>query len=101
MYLKTGHLQDWHAREGVHGSSIAPEQDRSCIGADGVVATGFAAGQDNTGRKTFQIPLKWPANGFVEVVDVKDQPAIGRGVGAQVANMRVPQSWVKMPVWGS
>ena len=90
MYLKAGHIHDWHAREGMHRSAIAPEQNRGRLAAGGILAAGFAAGQDNTGRQALHIPLKRPADGFVEVVDVKDQPAIGRGVGAQVAHMRVP-----------
>ena len=48
-----------------------------------------APGQHQRSGHALQIPLEGAADGFVEVVDVEDQPAIGRGEGAEVAHMRV------------
>jgi len=89
VHLKARHFEHRHPRKGVHGPAIAPEHDRSCLRTGNILVACFTAGQDDAGRQTLQIPLKGPADGFVEVVDVEDQPPIGRGVGTQVADMRV------------
>ncbi len=36
-----------------------------------------------------QVPLEGAADGFVEVVDVEDEAAVGRGKSAEVAHMGV------------
>ncbi len=87
MYLETGHVHDRHARKRVHRAAIASQQYGGRLSTGRALATGFAARQDDTGRQPLHVPLKWPADGFVEVVNVEHQPAIGRGVGAQIANM--------------
>ena len=89
MHLKVGHLHHRHAREGVHRSAIAPQKQGRRLTAGGTFAPGFPPGQDDTGGQTLHVPLKRSPDGFVEVVDVEDQPPIGRGEGAQVANMGI------------
>jgi hypothetical protein len=89
MHLEAGHVHDRHARKSVHGATIASQQNGGRVSTGRVLATGFAARQDDTGRHSFHVPLEWPANGFVKVVDVEYQPAIGCRVGAQIAYMCV------------
>ncbi len=48
-----------------------------------------AAGEHERGGHALQVPLEGAANGFVEVVDVEDEAAVGRGVGAEVAHVGV------------
>ena len=48
-----------------------------------------APGQHKRGGHPLQVPLERTANGFVEVVDVEDQPSVGSGIRAQVAHVRV------------
>ena len=57
--------------------------------AAAVFVAGRAAGQHQRGGHALQVPLEGAADGLVEVVDVEDQPAVGRGIGAQVAHMGV------------
>ncbi len=63
-------------------------------GEDGVVAGAcfarrLAAGEDEAGGHALEVPLEGTADGLVEVVDVEDEAAVGRGEGAEVAHVRV------------
>ncbi len=54
-----------------------------------LLVSGFAAGEDERSGHALQVPLEGAADGFVEVVDVEDEAAVGCGEGAEVAHMRV------------
>ena len=49
----------------------------------------LAAGHPHAGRQPVQVPLPGPGVGLVEVVEVEDQVALGRGVEAEVAQVGV------------
>ena len=59
------------------------------VAAGGVLCAGFAAGEDEAGGHALDVPLEWAADGLVEVVDVEDETAVGRGEGAEVAYVGV------------
>ena len=46
-------------------------------------------GDDQAGRQPLDVPLERPGQGLVEVVDVEDQPALGRAEQAEVRQVRV------------
>src|SRR5208337_970193 len=78
-----------HFAECLHLRGVA--QDALFNGApDGrVLVAGVAAGDRDGGCHALEVPLEGAADGFVEVVDVEDQASVGRGIGANVADVRV------------
>ena len=57
--------------------------------AQAALGAGVVAGEDEAGGHAFDVPLEGAADGLVEVVDVEDEAAVGRGEGAEVADVRV------------
>ena len=55
----------------------------------GVVSVG-PSGDLQTGDQPFDIPLPGPRGGLVEVVDVEDQPALGRAEHPEVGQVGIP-----------
>jgi hypothetical protein len=41
--------------------------------------TDLSAGHYETRSETLEVELEWPWEGFVEVIDVEEQVALGRG----------------------
>ena len=54
-----------------------------------VLGARLAAGEHEAGGHALDVPLEGAADGFVEVVDVEDEAAVGRGEGAEVADVGV------------
>ena len=48
------------------------------VAAGGALEAGCAAGEDEAGGEALDVVLEGAADGFVEVVDVEDEAAVGR-----------------------
>ena len=46
-------------------------------------------GQDHAGGQTLDVPFPWSGKRFIQVIDVEDQAALGRGKGAEVREVGV------------
>ena len=66
---------------------VGAAQDRVLAGVLGQAV--LAAGHPHAGGQPVQVPLPGPGVGLVEVVEVEDQVALGRGVEAEVAQVGV------------
>ena len=82
-------LEHGHAREGVHVGAVAGQEGAGGVMAGTVLGAGFATGEDEAGGHALDVPLEGAADGLVEVVDVEDEAAVGRGEGAEVADVGV------------
>ena len=58
-------------------------------GSGAFFGAGLAPGEDEAGGHALDVPLEGAADGLVEVVDVEDEAAVGRGEGAEVADVGV------------
>ena len=67
----------------------APRPGPPGVGARGVPPTGRPT-TTTARRQALEVPLPGPRRGLVEVVDVEQQPALGRGEDAEVAPVGVP-----------
>ena len=89
MDLVVRKLQYGHLREGMYGGAIALEEDARGVSAEARLRARLAPGKQETGGEALDVPLEWAADGLVEVVDVEDEAAIGRGEGTEVADVGV------------
>ena len=89
VHLKAVHFKLRHAGKCAHLLGVALDARLGGFARGAVFVSRGASGQHQRGRHALQVPLEWAANRLIEVVDVEDQPPVGRGVCAQVAHMRV------------
>ncbi len=89
VHLVAAYLDQGHAGKGVHLRGIVLNEVLHCRSRRGVFVAGAAAGKRYRRCHALEIPLEGTADGFVEVVDVKNEAAVGRGKGAEVAHVRV------------
>ena len=89
MHLKAVHIQVRHAGKSPHLRGVALDACLRSLARGAVFVPCGAAGQHQRSGHALQIPLERAANGFIEVVDVEDEAAVGRGIGAQVAHVRI------------
>jgi len=87
--LVTREVEHGHSREGVHHGAVALQGGLGGFAEQAVLRAHLAAREDEAGSHALDIPLERAADSFVEVIDVEDQAAIGRGEGAEVADVRV------------
>jgi hypothetical protein len=78
-----------HAREGVHDAAIARQEGKCGVAAVAALRACLAAGEDEAGGHALDVPLERAADGLVEVVNVEEEVTVGRGEGAEVADVRV------------
>src|SRR6185295_11247248 len=88
--LVTRHLQERLLRKCLDGPAVTPNERLRRLPTGGATVTGLLARQHNTRRHALEVPLPWPADGLVEIVQIEDQPAIRRSEGPQVLHMRIP-----------
>ena len=69
--------------------AVGGEEGVGGVAAVAVLGASLAAGEDEAGGHALDVPLEGAADGFVEVVEVEDEAAVGRGKGAEVADVRV------------
>ncbi len=60
-----------------------------CLFAGRLLRGQGASGEHKAGGKPLQVPLEGTADGLIEVVDVEDEAAVGRGECAEVADVGV------------
>ena len=89
MDLVAGHLKDGLAGEGVDSTAVTGDEDLRRGPAGGVAMTRFAAGEDEGGGHAFDVPFPGAGDGFVEIVEVEDQLAVGSGEGAKVLDVGI------------
>ena len=89
MHLKAVHFQLRHAGKCAHLHGVSLDAGRGGSSRGAILVARGASGQHQRRCHALQVPLERAPNGLVEVIEVEDQPAIGRGECAQVAHMRV------------
>ena len=82
-------LQHGHLGEAVQRAAIAFEEGLRSVKAEAVLGACLASGEQEAGGHSLDVPLEGASDGFVEIVDVEDEAAIGRGKGPKVANVRI------------
>jgi hypothetical protein len=82
-------LDHGHRGEETHGFAIARCEAQHGIAADAALDAGFAAGEDDAGGEALDVELEGPVDGFVEVVDVEGEVAVGCGEGTEVEDVCV------------
>ena len=87
--LMAGDLKDRLTGEGIDGGAIGDDEVFGGRVAGGAAVTGFAAGEDEGGGEAFEVPLEGAGDGFVEVIEVEDELAVGGGEGAEVLDVGV------------
>jgi hypothetical protein len=87
--LVSGDLEYGLAREAVDGVAVTGDKGLGRHVAGGVAVAGFAAGEDEGGGHAFDVPLPGTRDGFVEIVEVEDEFAVGGGEGAEVLDVGV------------
>ena len=79
-----------HAREALHrlpvGLGHCAVDRLSLFGAEAAVAAGDGEARD----ESLQVPLERARKRLVEVVDVEDEPPVGRGECTEVGEVRIP-----------
>ena len=90
MHLEAADFENRQLGKGAHLLAVVRSRNSSTAPrAATFLVSGFAPGKHQRGGHALQVPLEGAADGLVKVVDVEDQPAVGRGKGAQVAHVRV------------
>ena len=87
--LISGQINATHSSEASKSPAVAFHQIQYGSQSVLVPAASFAAGEKKARRQAFKVPLPRAADGLVEVVEVEDEVSIGRGIGAEVADMGV------------
>jgi hypothetical protein len=87
--LVVNNLEHRHGGKDVHHAPVLLGKVENRIAAHRPLYTGFPASQDQARSKAFNVVLKRSTHGFVEVVDVEDQAAIGRCIRPEVQYMGV------------
>ena len=89
MHLEARHLKVRHLGKLAHQAGIARHACLHGIARRALLVSGRAPRQHQRSRHALQVPLERRRNRLIEIVDVEQQPSVRRGIGAQVAHMRV------------
>ena len=89
VHLETGGIDGGHFGQGAHEPSVVVDAQLGGLARRGVLVAGFAPGKHQRGGHALQVPLEGSADGLIEVVDVEDEAAVGRGKCAQVADVGI------------
>ena len=82
-------VEDRLGGEGAHRGAVALHGGQGRLAALACREPVVPSGHDEAGSQPLDIPFEGPGQGLVEVVDVEDQAALRRGVGAEVGQVRV------------
>src|SRR5277367_5341988 len=97
MYLVARQLHHRHFRKHLHIFAVARDKTVYSFFTLRALDAELASSEHKAGSKALQVPLEWSADGFVEVVDVEDEPSIRSGVCAQIAHVCVTADLVHNP----
>jgi hypothetical protein len=89
MHLVTREFEHGHTGERRGETPEVESEDVYGVATCGRLLPIFASGEHEADGHALQVPLEGCGAGLVEVVDVEDETAIGRGVGAEIANVGV------------
>ena len=89
--LKPGipHVQGPHRAEPGHGFAVRPDAGQHGIAGELVAEAARAAREDKAGGQAFDVPLPRGRQRFIQVVNVEDDPPLGRGKAAEIAQVRI------------
>jgi hypothetical protein len=87
--LVAAELKYGHGGEDVHHAAVLVGEVEDGIATCGAFDAGFPARKDEAGSEALEVVLEGTADGFVEVVDVEDEAAIGGGEGSEVEDVGV------------
>ncbi|MNT09472.1 hypothetical protein D3C72_1442570 [compost metagenome] len=82
-------LQRVHACEGPHAVAVGLGQLLHGLAPDARLETPVARGHHERGGQPAHVPVEGALQGFVEIVDVEDQRALGAGKEAEVREVRI------------
>jgi hypothetical protein len=83
------HFNAGHSRKFLQLCSVGRGTGQYSVARSSVRVASFPASKNQAGRKPTQVPFPRGTNGFIKVVDIEYQPAIGGGIRAQVAHVSV------------
>src|ERR1700741_2160482 len=83
LYEVAGNFNDRKAGKGCHQLPVTGAQGENSLFTGWLPGANLPPRQDEAGSHAFQIPFEGAADRLVEVVDVEDQAAIRRGIGAE------------------
>ncbi len=90
VHLVGDQIERAHGGEAPQRFAVAPHERPHGRGALIVPAPGLAVGQDETRGQPLDIPFpRRGGEGFVEVVEIEHEMAVGRSVGPEVAHMGI------------
>ena len=78
-----------HLREARHRFAVLTHRRHHDRAADRLVEAAIPARDREARGEPLHVPLEWPRQRLVEVVDAEDEPPIGRGEDAEVGEVRV------------
>src|ERR1700690_768600 len=89
LELRIPDLESAHPRVFVHMPAIALDCHAHRIRAMPFSRADLPSYEHNTRGQPFHIPLPWPLQGFVKVVDVKDETPFRRTESAKIADVAI------------
>ena len=89
MNLKSARFERRHLGKCAHLCGVAVNKSFHGLARRSVLVSRFAPGHNQGCGHALQVPLERAADGLIEVVDVENQPAVGRRIRAQVAHVGV------------
>ena len=89
MHQKTADFKQRHLGESAHLLAVTENALFYGLPCSCLFVPGLAGGQYQGCGHTFQVPLERATDGFIEIVDVEDEAAVGRGKCAEVAHMSI------------
>src|SRR5262249_48276066 len=77
-------FEDSHIGEFEHVLAVRPNTSQSCFTLISLAKSIGTRREYETGGEPFEIPFPGARKSLIEVVDIKNQPALGRGEAAEV-----------------
>ena len=89
MDLIAAELEYGHGGEGAHHAAVLVGEVEDGVATSGTFNAGFPARKDEAGGEALDVVLEGATDGFVEVVDVEDEAAVGGGEGSEVKDVGI------------
>src|SRR5262249_57556112 len=91
------HIHRFHPRELEKALAVSPTDGQNGLLAVGLAQPYVSPRQVETRPKTLNVPLPRAGNRFVKIHQVEDQPPLGRGETAELAQLPVPAQLYAQP----